>query len=89
MILDISMKNYAVLRQSLQCDILHKHGVYIGKSKRDHKVLVVFQLCGFYVEVEYKKYRHRIENIVCSNSVKIAEPYLKFVNVEELVNVPN
>ena len=72
------------LSQELQFDVLHKHGVYVGKRKIDRQTVVLFQLHGFYVEVYYKQYRKTIDRIVTSGNTDILQPYLDQINIKDL-----
>ena len=75
--------------QSLSChdqiSILYKHGVYIGKRKRGHLTLLLYQIDSFYIEVVYVMYRRHIASIKCSDSTVILDPYLEQIDVEHLV----
>jgi hypothetical protein len=72
------------LPQELQFDVLHKHGVYVGKRKIDKQTVVLFQLHGFYVEVYYKQYRKIIDYILTSGNMDILHPYLEQINIMDL-----
>ena len=77
----LSLTEFIDLPQHIQFDVLHKHGVYVGKRKIDDKTVVLFQLHGFYVEVFYKQYRKIIERISTSASTDILLPYLDQVSI--------
>jgi len=72
----LSLAEFTILSQDLQFQILHRHGVYVGKRKFDGQTVVLFQLHGFYVEVFYKEYRKLIERIIVSDNTDILTPYL-------------
>jgi hypothetical protein len=72
----LSMVEFSALEHELQFHILHLHGVYVGKRKLNGKVVVLFQLHGFYVEVYYKHYRKTIDHLVTSDTTDILQPYL-------------
>lgn len=80
----LSLSEFIELPQQLQFEILHKHGVYIGKRKIDKQTVVLFQLHGFYVEVYYKQYRKVINHIVTSDSTEILQPYLDQIHLKGL-----
>jgi hypothetical protein len=82
----LSLADFTNLPESLQFEILHKHGVYVGKRKVDGQTIVLFQLHGFYVEVYYKQYRKTIDRIVTSDSAEMLHPYLDQINVRDLSN---
>ncbi|MBO9681493.1 MAG: hypothetical protein J7502_02270 [Flavisolibacter sp.] len=80
----LSLTEFMDLPQELQFEVLHKHGVYVGKRKVDQQTIVLFQLHGFYVEVYYKQYRKIIDHMITSNSTDILLPYLDQINVRDL-----
>lgn len=80
----LSLTEFMDLPQELQFEVLHKHGVYVGKRKVDKQSIVLFQLHGFYVEVHYKQYRKIIDYIITSNNTDIIHPYLDQINIRDL-----
>jgi len=80
----LSHTEFMELPQELQFDVLHKHGVYVGKRKINKQTVVLFQLHGFYVEVYYKQYRKLIDRIVTSDNMDILHPYLDQINIRNL-----
>jgi len=80
----LSLTEFMDLPQELQFEVLHKHGVYVGKRKVDHQTIVLFQLHGFYVEVHYKQYRKIVDHIITSNSTDILQPYLDQIHIRDL-----
>lgn len=84
---NISFQHFSSLSRDLQCKILYRHGVYVGKEIKDGKTFLLYQLCGFYVEIAYQKHRNIIDNLKCTESVHVLDPYLSQVNVEELVGL--
>jgi hypothetical protein len=82
----LSLTEFMDLPQELQFEMLHKHGVYVGKRKADKQTIVLFQLHGFYVEVYYKQYRKIIDRIVTTDSTNILQPYLDQIHIRDLSN---
>jgi hypothetical protein len=82
----LSLKEFMDLPQELQFEVLHKHGVYVGKRRVDKQTIVLFQLHGFYVEVYYKHYRKIIDHIITSDNTDILQPYLDQINIRDLNN---
>jgi hypothetical protein len=80
----LSLTEFIDLPQELQFEVLHKHGVYVGKRKVNRQTIVLFQLHGFYVEVYYKQYRKIIDHIVTSDSPEILQPYLDQIHIRDL-----
>jgi hypothetical protein len=80
----LSLTEFMELPQELQFDVLHKHGVYVGKRKLAEQTVVLFQLHGFYVEVYYRQYRKTIDRIITSDHTEILQPYLDQINIRDL-----
>lgn len=80
----LSLTEFMDLPQELQFEMLHRHGVYVGKRKTDKQTIVLFQLHGFYVEVHYKQYRKIIDHVVTSSGTDILQPYLNQIHVRDL-----
>jgi hypothetical protein len=78
----LSLTEFKDVPRSVQFEVLHKHGVYVGKRKIDKQTVVLFQLHGFYVEVYYKQYRKVIDRLAISDSTEILQPYLDQVNIK-------
>jgi hypothetical protein len=80
----LSLTEFSNLPQELQFDVLHKHGVYVGKRKLDTQTVVLFQLHGFYVEVHYLQYRKVIDYLISTDNIDILQPYLDQINIRDL-----
>lgn len=79
----LSLSEFIDLPQPLQFEMLHKHGVYVGKRKINRQTIVLFQLHGFYVEVYYKQYRKTIDRLVTSADTDILQPYLEQIHIRD------
>ncbi len=80
----ISLAEFMDLPEELQFEVLHKHGVYVGKRRLGEHVVVLFQLNGFYVEVFYKQYRKTIDHLITSDTTEILQPYLDQIHIRDL-----
>ena len=82
----LSLTEFAGLPEEIQFEVLHKHGVYIGKRRMEDRVAMLFQLHGFYVELFYSQYRKNIEQVLTSDQTEILQPYLDQVQIRDLSN---
>lgn len=80
----LSLAEFVDLPQELQFEVLHKHGVYVGKRKIENQTTVLFQLHGFYVEVFYKQYRKTVAHITTTDNTDILLPYLDQISIRDL-----
>jgi hypothetical protein len=81
----MKLVEFQLLQIQDQISTLYKHGVYIGKRKRGHLTILLYQIESFYVEVVYRMYRRHIAKIKCSESTVVLDPYLEQIHVEHLV----
>lgn len=65
---------------------LNNHGVCLNMSiHRGVFIVTLFDLHGFYVEVCYEKETNMISRINSFASLKKLEPFLKQINIEEII----
>ena len=70
-----------------QVQLLNEQGVYIGKRRAGNCIAVLYQVEGFYVEIQYNKYRLHISRINSSTSTDLLSPYLDQLKIELLLHV--
>lgn len=83
----MTLYEFWLLNDRIQVDLLYKHGIYIGKRKEENKIMVLYQLYSFYVEIHYNKYRYLITQLDCFITTNSLTPYLEQVDVEEVIKV--
>lgn len=83
----LSFSEFESLSQPDRIDMLHTHGVYVGKRRMGNQIWILIQLNSFYVEVAYLKYRRHIASMRLSTSPEILNPYLGQVDINELENL--
>ena len=81
----MKMSDFKDLKLEKQLSILHRQGIYVGKSKKSPYTRLLFQLESFYIEITYMSYRSSIQKIHYTDSPSILEPYLEQIQVEYLV----
>lgn len=72
----MTMYEFKVLSDEERMEVLYNEGVYIGKKLENGLAVLLYQLHTFYVEIAYRKYRHYIHSLRCSENTTILEPYL-------------
>lgn len=78
----MTLFEFKLLTHEDQLDLLYKEGAYIGKRRENGKIILLYQLDSFYVEVFYKKYRYFVSDVKCTDSISCLEPYLEQINIE-------
>lgn len=81
----MNLFEFRLLSNNEQINLLYQHGVYIGKRKVNGTIAVLYQLESFYVEIFYRRYRQYIKHIYYFTSTDQLLPYLKQIDVEELI----
>lgn len=82
----INQSEFLEFSEALQLQMLHRDGAYTGKRIVNGQTTILFQLYGFYVEVQYKLYRKDVHRIITSDTADILTPYLDQIKVEDLDN---
>ena len=72
------------LSESMQLELLHKDGVYVGKRLVDGQDVLLFQLYSFYAEVVYREYRREVDRLIISDSIEMVHPYLDQIRLRGL-----
>lgn len=81
----MNLFEFSLLYEPQQADLLYEEGCFIGKRKNFLHNILLYQLDTFYVEIYYLKHRQQIARIRCTSSMKILDPYLEQIPIEELV----
>jgi len=78
------LPDFFTLPQRIQLDQLYKHGVYVGKRKRNGQSVLLFQYQSFYAEIFYTTYRKEIDRIVVTDHITVLDPYLDQIHIKFL-----
>lgn len=82
----MSCFEFSLLSESEQVALLYEEGIYLGKRREKRRVVLLYQLDGFYVEIYYSSYRRLIHMMYANDTTDILDPYLDQIDVEYLVN---
>ena len=81
----MNLHEFRSLPEDQQSALLYEEGVYVGKRKENGKAILLYQLEDFYAEIFYRNYREYICHIKCFLSTDLLHPYLKQIDVDELM----
>ncbi|MES2881505.1 MAG: hypothetical protein V4676_05105 [Bacteroidota bacterium] len=81
----MNLFDFKLLGDTEKLEILYRCGVYVGKRRKEHKTVLLYQLEGFYVELFYQKHRCVVSHLYCFSSALRIDPYLDQVNVEAII----
>ena len=73
----MTITDFSLLASDEKLELLRKYGVYLFKRRIGNIEVVMYQINKLYVEIFYKKYRHTILKIRCSEDPDILNPYLE------------
>lgn len=85
----LGLVQFKELSLESQLDLLHVHGVYVGKRSVNGQVVLLFQLNHYYVEVYYHQYRKNVDRLVTSDQTDILQPYMDQINVKDISGEEN
>ena len=81
----MTLVEFKQLTEHEQIELLYQDGTYIGKQKRGHKTVLLYQLDGFYIEIYYWTHRRHIDHFHYFSSTKHLDPYLEQIKIELFV----
>lgn len=81
----MTLCEFSILPDREKAALLYRQGVYVGKRRLRHTVVLLYQLEGFYAEVYYRQYRRLIERIAVFADTARLDPYLTEIDVVHLV----
>lgn len=81
----MTLCEFSLLTDPEKAALLYKQGIYVGKRRRQHTVVLLYQIEGFYAEIYYRRYRRVIERIAVFADTARLDPYLTEISVEHLV----
>ena len=67
-------------------DITLERGIIVGKRLQYEEFLKLFRVGSFYVELTFAEDQSEVFSIYSSDSDEILEPYLKAIDISELLD---
>lgn len=81
----MTLYNFKLLTEHEQAEAVWEHGVHIGTRYLLFQTVALYQLEGFYAEVFYCQNENRILKIRSFLSTHCLEPYLRQIDVSQLL----
>lgn len=78
----ISIEKFKSLNHTVQYDIVHYFGAFVGQYRKSGYLLALYQLHSFYVEVVFKS--EKLVALNCYLSPDEIDRYLKQIDISEL-----
>ena len=82
----MTCKQYKNLGEPDQEFILWARGVVLGQRVEDIYMYVLFQVDGFYIEVQFHKPTAAVTAFFTFEDTRLLEPYLAQIDIDEVVN---
>ena len=77
----MTFDQYSKLSSTEQESLLWSCGVEIASRDEDMYSFMLYQLDGFYIEVQYSRSLELIIGILCFESTKLLDPYLEQMEI--------
>lgn len=82
----ISVRQFNRSNIQFQSSYLNKHGECLNICLyKENSIVALFDLHGYYVEVYYDQETNMIKQVSCFKSLKKLEPFLKLINIDEII----
>ena len=81
------IQQFNTLSKEKQQDELLKNGILLAERTDGPFMVMLYQLEGFYVEVYFLNLYHKVAFFKAFESTDVLQPYLKNINVADLLNV--
>ena len=72
------------LQISEQLELLYTEGIFLSKRRLGTKTVILYQLGNLYVEIYYRIYRQIVDRIAYSDELRILDPYLDQISVNDI-----
>ena len=80
----MTFNQFKYLSEDDQESLLWKRGVEIGRKTNAHYHYILYQVDGFYMEIQCAMLQGTIMQIACFEDVDLLEPYLRKINISWL-----
>jgi hypothetical protein len=81
----MNLARYKLLGESEQFEIIERNGVFLAEREEGFYTIRLYQIEGFYAEIFCHSHFNVIVRTRAFASVKSLQPYLKAMNVDELL----
>ena len=83
----MTFNQFKYLSEDDQESILWKKGVELARKHDSFYHYILFQVDGFYMEIQYTFPERAIVRIMCFEDTALLEPYLRNINIDSLYTV--
>jgi len=85
--MDMTLEQFNRLNEDEKSNALWLKASLIDVLRKDSLTILLYQLCGFYVEVYYNYNKNLIESFHSFNSTDQLEPYLEKIKIDNLFSL--
>lgn len=67
-----------------KCEVIALEGRYLSYRYIENMKIYLYAMEDYFIEISFSPYHHRIISIDAFNNIDLLNPYLEFVNINEL-----
>lgn len=67
-----------------KCELIAVEARYLSYRYIENMKIYLYALENYFVEISFSPYHHKIVSIEAFNNVELLDPYLEFININDL-----
>lgn len=67
-----------------KCELIAVEGRYLSYRYVENMKIYLYALEDFFIEISFSPYHHKIISVDAFNNIDMLNPYLDFVNIDQL-----
>ncbi len=80
----MTLQQFANFDNMQQMETLYKAGIYLGKRRYNDRIIFLYQIDSFYIEVFFNRDKNKVVKLRSFRSTDLLEPYLKHMSIKHL-----
>lgn len=70
-----------------KCEFIAAEGKFLSYRYIDNMKIYLYAINNFFVEISFSPYHHKIMSVDAFNNLNLLNPYLEFVNIEDIASI--
>lgn len=70
-----------------KCEFIAVEGKFLSYRYIDNMKIYLYAINNFFVEISFSPYHHKIMSVDAFNNLNLLNPYLEFVNIEDIASI--
>ena len=80
----MTLQQFANFNSLQQMNTLYNKGVYLGKRRYNNRVIFLYQIDSFYIEVFFNPERNKVVKLRSFSSTNLLSPYLDQMSIKHI-----